>query len=175
MACKSEKGRAIFSYFFTSRKTKISYNMPKLAKMHYSNTAFDIKGPIIYPAQCGARSGASVFASFSPTQFSFSHPALRCLNSKCICAHLCTHGRAGLKKVCSGALLARCYFEELKIDCAIDQLKPGLKSKVNGAIFLLFFKKCVSRKCTSGRVHNAHSLCLLHTGQQHTNMPNIKN
>ncbi len=32
------------------------------------------------------------------------------------------------KEVCSGALLARCYFEELKIDCAIDQLKPSLKS-----------------------------------------------
>ncbi len=31
-------------------------------------------------------------------------------------------------EVCSGALLACWYFEELKIDCAIDQLKPGLKS-----------------------------------------------
>ncbi len=68
------------------------------------------------------------------------------------------------KEVCSGALLAHCYFEELKIDCAIDQLKPGLKSKVNGAIFFLLFKECVSRKCASGLVHNAHSLCSLHTG-----------
>ncbi len=66
------------------------------------------------------------------------------------------------KEVCSGALLARCYFEELKIDCTIDQLKPGLKSKVNGAIYLfLLFKERVSRKCASGRVHNARSLCLL--------------
>ncbi len=39
------------------------------------------------------------------------------------------------KEMCSGALLERCYFEELKIDCIIDQFKPGLKSKVNGAIF----------------------------------------
>ncbi len=23
-----------------------------------------------------------------------------CLNSKCICAHMCTHGRAGLKERC---------------------------------------------------------------------------
>ncbi len=88
-------------------------------------------GPYHIP---GARRSASVFASFSLTQFSFSHHAPRCLNSKCICAHLCAHRCAGLKKS-SGALLARCYFEELKIDCAIDQLKPGLKSKVNGAIF----------------------------------------
>ncbi len=41
--------------------------------------------------------------------------------------------------MCLGALLAYCYFEELKIDCAIDQLKPGLKSEVNGAIFYLIF------------------------------------
>jgi len=27
---------------------------------------------------------------------------------------------------CSDALLARCYFEATEIDCAIDQLKPGL-------------------------------------------------
>ncbi len=32
------------------------------------------------------------------------------------------------KELCSDVLLACCYFEELKIDCAIDQLKPGLKS-----------------------------------------------
>ncbi len=31
-------------------------------------------------------------------------------------------------EVCSGALLVRCYFEELKIDSAIDPLKPSLKS-----------------------------------------------
>ncbi len=66
------------------------------------------------------------------------------------------------KEVCSGALLARCYFEELKIDCAIDQLKCGLKS-MSKCIFLLF-KERVSRKCTSGWVHNALSLFLLHTG-----------
>ncbi len=69
-------------------------------------------------------------------------------------------------EMCSGALLAHCYFEELKIDCAIDQLKPGLKSKVNGAIFILLLKECVSIKCASGQVHNARSLCLLHTGMR---------
>ncbi len=34
------------------------------------------------------------FASFSLTQLSFSRPAPHCLNSKCICAHLCAYGRA---------------------------------------------------------------------------------
>ncbi len=58
----------------------------------------------------------------------------------------------------------RCYFEELKIDCAIDQLKPGLKSMAQ--YFFLLFKEHVSRKCASGRVHNARSLCLLHTGMR---------
>ncbi len=80
-------------------------------------------------------------------QFSFSLPAVRCLKNKCICAHLCTHGRAK-KEVCSGTFLARCNFKELKIDCAIDQLKPGLKSKVNGAFFLSF-KERISRTHTT--------------------------
>ncbi len=38
-------------------------------------------------------------------------------------------------------------------------------SKVNGTIFIfLLFKERVSRKCTSGWVHNKRSICLLHTG-----------
>jgi len=32
-------------------------------------------------------------ANFSPTQILFSHPESRYWNSKCICAHLCPHGR----------------------------------------------------------------------------------
>lgn len=36
------------------------------------------KGTIVHPAQCGARHSASVFASFSTTQFSFARPASRC-------------------------------------------------------------------------------------------------
>ncbi len=47
------------------------------------------------------------------------------------------------KEMCSGALLERCCFEELKIDCVIVQLKPGLKSKVNGAILYIFYLKSV--------------------------------
>ncbi len=43
-------------------------------------------------------------------------------------------------EVCSGALLAHCYFEATEIDCAIDQLKPGLKSMAE----YLFIKECVS-------------------------------
>ncbi len=114
-------------------------------------------GPIKQPVKCSE----SVFASFSPTQFSFSHPALRCLNRKCICAHLCAHGTCWSEnEVCSGALLVRFYFEELKIDCVIDQLKPGLKSMAQ-YIYVLLFKECFSRKCASGQIHNVRSLCLL--------------
>ncbi len=105
------------------------------------------------------------FCCLSPTQFSFSHPAPRCINSKFIfCAHLLSSACWSENEVCSGALLTCCNFEELNIDCAIDQLKPGIKSKVNGAIFVLLFKEPVSRKCASGRIHNARSLCLFHTG-----------
>jgi len=70
-----------------------------------------------------------VFASFSPTQFSIANAFVP------ICAPM---GCWSEKEVCSGTLLARCYFEELKIDCAIELLKPGLKSKVNAAIFIYF-------------------------------------
>ncbi len=38
-------------------------------------------------------------------------------------------------EVCSGASLAHCYFEATEIDCAIDQLKPGLKSKAQYLFF----------------------------------------
>ncbi len=57
--------------------------------------SLDIKGPIIHPAPGTTQ---VFFASFSPTQLSFSRPAPCCLNSKCICAHLCAH--AGLKTRC---------------------------------------------------------------------------
>uniref|UniRef100_A0A673GT85 fructose-bisphosphatase n=1 Tax=Sinocyclocheilus rhinocerous TaxID=307959 RepID=A0A673GT85_9TELE len=45
-----------------------------------------------------------------------------------------TMGVLSENEVCSGALLACCYFEATEIDCAIDQQKPGLTS---GAIFFL--------------------------------------
>ncbi len=82
--------------------------------------------------------------------------------------------RAALKKeVCSGALLVRCYFEELKIDCAIDQLKPSLKSMSN---FISFFFLCYLKSALVENGSLGGSLCLLHRdAQQHTNMPNIKN
>ncbi len=122
-------------------------------------------GPIIHPAQCSA----SVFASFSLTQFSFSHPVQRCLNRKCISADLCAHGHAGLKKgVFSGALMARFYFEELKIDCAINQLKPGLKSP---GLKSMAIKKM---RLWAGPQRRFTLLIIQWDVQQHTNMPNIK-
>ncbi len=37
-------------------------------------------------------------------------------------------------------MLARCYFEVTEIDCAIDQLKPGLKSMAQYFSFLCYLK-----------------------------------
>ncbi len=64
------------------------------------------------------------------------------------------------KEVCSGALLAGCYFEAAGIDCAIDQLKPGLKSM--GAIFFLLFKECVSNMCLYAGSQPAYTLLITH-------------
>ncbi len=52
--------------------------------------------------QRNATPGATqvIFASFIPMQLSFSHPAPRCLNSKCTYTHLLAHGQAGLKMRC---------------------------------------------------------------------------
>ncbi len=104
----------------------------------------------------GSLSYTRVFTSFSPTQFSFSHPAPCCLKSKCICPHLCTQVCWSKKEVCSGALLACYYFEELKIACTIDQLKPSLKSMAQYYNTFLLFRERVSRKCTSGWDHTMH-------------------
>ncbi len=75
-------------------------------------------------------------------------------------------------EVCSGALLARCYFEELKINCATDQLQPGLKSMAQ--YFFIYLKSVLVENAPLGGSHNVRSFCLLHTGM-HTNMPNITN
>ncbi len=54
------------------------------------------------------------FASFSLTQLSFSRPA----------RHIVKIANLGAL----GALLVHCYFEATVKDCAIEQLKHGLKS-----------------------------------------------
>ncbi len=51
-------------------------------------------------------------------------------------------------EVYSGALLASCYFEELKIDCVIDQLKPGLKSMVQ--YFFCYLKSALVENAPLG-------------------------
>ncbi len=69
-------------------------------------------------------------------------------------------------EVCSGALLARCYFEATKNDCAIDQLnlghvQPGqnggkrLLNGNGGALNTLFWW----RKCCNYGSWEGHSLC----------------
>ncbi len=69
----------------------------------------------------------------------FAAPVPCCINSKCICAHLCAHGRAGLKTRC---VQAHCYFEATQIDCTVYQLKPGLKSMAQ-YLFILVIKERV--------------------------------
>ncbi len=102
------------------------------------------------------------FASFSPTQLSFSHPALRCLNSKYFWAHLCAHGRADLKlgvfRHIVGALLFWGNWNRL------HWLTKTL-FKVNGVVFFRYLKSALV-KCTYRWVHNMRTLCLLHT-QRH--------
>ncbi len=76
-------------------------------------------------------------------------------------------------EVCLSALLECCYFEELKIDCTIDQLKPGLKSKVNGAICFCYLKSAVVENVPlCGSTMHVH---FAYYTQEHTNVPNIKN
>ncbi len=41
-----------------------------------------------------------VFLLVTAWYMQYIYPALRCLNSKCVCTHLCAHGCAGLKKRC---------------------------------------------------------------------------
>jgi len=55
--------------------------------------------------------------------------------------HLCPFVRPWAcwseNEVCSGALLACCYFEATENNCAINQQKTWFK--VNGAVFFYFF------------------------------------
>ena len=66
-------------------------------------------------------------------------------------------------EVCSGALLARCYFEATEIDCAIDQLKPGLKSEI---IFVLLFKERVSNMHLYVGAQRVYILLITNTGKR---------
>ncbi len=84
------------------------------------------------------------FASFSPTQLSFLRPAPRCLNSKCICADLCTHvnlvWKRGVFRSIVGVLLFWGSWNRL------HHWPTKTWSKVNGTVFIYFllFKECVS-------------------------------
>lgn len=102
----------------------------------------DSLAPIIHLAQCGARRNASGFASFSPSEFSFTS----CTTLFKSQMHLCTHW-------CSGALLVCCYFEATTIDCAINQLKPGLKSMQCMLVLCAYTCRCV---------HSLRTFCLFH-------------
>ncbi len=65
------------------------------------------------------------------------HPPPTPPDRYCLCPWVCWSEN----EVCSGASLARCYFEATEIDRTIDQLKPGLK--VMAQYFLLLFKERV--------------------------------
>ncbi len=102
-------------------------------------------------------------ASFSLTQLPFSHPAPRCLSSKCICAHLCAHGHAGLKTRC---VQSHCWrVAILRNWNRLRHWPTKTWSKVNGALFVFFvFKSALI--CTYRRVHNARTLCSSHTQER---------
>ncbi len=64
-------------------------------------------------------------------------------------------------EVCSGTLLAHCNFDELKIDCAIDQLKPGLKSMVQYIYFFAMrFRPGVIKLDPGGILQSLAPTCL---------------
>ncbi len=135
------------------------------------------KGPIKQmnngTMQCQTQ-GKCFFASFSPTQLSFSHPVPYCLINKCTCTHLFAHGHAGLK---TRSVLAHCYCYYIKVtenNCAIDQHKCGLKSMAQ----YLFYLRGMFVLCTMGAKcawHTHSSYYTYRDMQQHTNMPDIKN
>ncbi len=61
----------------------------------------------------------------------------------------------------------RYYFEATEINCAIDQIKPGLKSMVQYFIYFLLFKEsAICRSTTS--VYTAYYTH--RDAQQHTNI-----
>ncbi len=72
--------------------------------------------------------------------------------------------------MCSGTLLAHCYFEELKIDCAIDQHKPGLKSMAQYIFFVIYRARSNKMRLWAGP-QREFTLLITH---RDTNMPNIK-
>ncbi len=102
-------------------------------------------------------------ASFSLTQLPFSHPAPRCLSSKCICAHLCAHGHAGLKTRCVQAHCWRVAILRNWNRLRHWPTKPGLKSMAH-YLFFLYLKSALI--CTYRRVHNARTLCSSHTQER---------
>ncbi len=67
----------------------------------------------------------------------------------------------------------RCYFEELKIDCTIDQLKPGLKSMPQ--YLFCYLKSALVENVPLGSSTTCVHFAYYTQGKQHTNMPNIKN
>jgi len=81
------------------------------------------------------------FASFNPTQVSFSGPAPCYLNSKGICVYLCTHGHAGLKTRCVQAVRVA-ILRQLKYfwgNRPIDKQKHDLKSMAQYFIFICIY------------------------------------
>ncbi|MGL6003730.1 MAG: hypothetical protein ACRCZ7_02835 [Aeromonas sobria] len=63
--------------------------------------------------------------------------------------------------------MARCYFEATKID--IDQQKPGLKSKVNGAMCFMLFKERISKMRLNTGGQRGFAYHKVHNAQQHKN------
>ncbi len=79
--------------------------------------------------------------------------------------------------MCSGTLLQAAILR--KIDCAIDQVKPGLKSKVIAAIFFCYFKSALVENAPLGGsttdVHFAYYTQGYAAAHKHDNYYKLKN
>ena len=78
-------------------------------------------GPILHFLQ----SATEVTVSFRLTLFSFPKQRPHCLNSKCTCSPVSTHGCVGLQMKCGQV---HWYFETLESNCTFDPQKPALRS-----------------------------------------------
>lgn len=113
---------------------------------------FEMRGPILRPAQNDTCRSTSAIASFSMTQFSHAQ-CPQYVNSRCTCAHLYTH-----VGVWSGTLTTHCYLEAVDSHCTMYQQNPGLKSKLCyffAAQKLTKIQKYEVYKKSQGKIHHA--------------------
>ncbi len=144
-AKRPTSGRAIcLCFMLTSTWNGLGFILKWLVSMIQSRLfLLRDNGPYHTPGTMRRQPRQLFSASFSLTQLPFSHPAPRCLSSKCICAHLCAHGHAGLKTRC---VQSHCWrVAILRNWNRLRHWPTKTWSKVNGALFVFFvFKERVN-------------------------------